>query len=227
MHALSSLAPWANAIILGVVALVLSPLLGKLADALPAQVDDSQVWPATQGTRARQLLFGLLCALPAAACGWRFGLGAAGLAATAFMLMLATLAWVDAYTGLLPDALTLSLLWLGLLVNLGNIFTPLPHAVIGAAAGYLFFWIIFQAFLLFTGREGLGYGDFKLLAALGAWLGWTALPNIVLIASVSALVVTRLRRWVSGADMNHALHYGPYLALAGAVQLFLGFFWAV
>ncbi len=208
---------------MGALALLVSPVLGRLADWLPGQVDDTQAWPATLGARRRQILFGLLCALPVAACGWRYGLGFAGLAAAVFMLMLATLAWVDAHTGLLPDALTLTLLWLGLLVNLGHTFTPLPDAVIGAAAGYLFFWIIYQAFLLLTGREGLGYGDFKLLAALGAWLGWTALPAIVLIASVSALAITLLRRRRSGASMDQALHYGPYLAAAGAVQLFFGF----
>lgn len=218
-----SAAPWAGALALGLLAALLSLPLRQLAGWLPSQIDDAlaQTAPAVSGRK--RLLFVLLCALPAAACGWRYGLTFAGLAATLFVLLLATLAWIDGHTGLLPDMLTLALLWLGLLVNLDHTFARLPDAVIGAATGYLFFWLIYQAFLLLTGREGLGYGDFKLLAALGAWLGWAALPNIVLIASVSALVLTLLRRWRSGADLGQALHYGPYLALAGVIQLFLSF----
>lgn len=211
---------WANALILGALAALISPLLAKLADYLPGQIDDTLPAPHPEGRLRLRCLFGLLCALPAAACGWRYGLTYAGLAATLFVLMLVTLAWIDARTGLLPDTLTLPLLWLGLLANLEHTFAMLPDAVIGAVAGYLFFWLIYQVFLMLTGREGLGFGDFKLLAALGAWLGWAALPSIVLIASISALIITLLRRWRSGADMNQALHYGPYLAVAGIVQLF-------
>lgn len=223
MFDILSAAPWASALALGLLAALLSPLLAWLATWLPGQVDAEHSQPPSLGRHRRQLLFGLLCALPAAACGWRYGLTFAGLAATVFVLALATLAWIDAHTGLLPDALTLTLLWLGLLVNLNHTFARLPDAVIGAVAGYLFFWIIYQAFLLLTGREGLGYGDFKLLAALGAWLGWAALPNIILMASVSALVITLARRWRSGDSMSQALHYGPYLAAAGAAQLFIAF----
>ncbi|MCB5364391.1 prepilin peptidase [Pusillimonas sp. CC-YST705] len=224
MWALGTFAsPWASALALGLLATVLSPFLAWWADWLPRQIDPELPPPAKLSSLSRRLCFALLCALPAAACGWRYGLSFAGLAATTFALLLATLAWIDAHTGLLPDHLTLALLWLGLLVNLNHTFAMLPDAVIGAACGYLFFWLIYQAFLLCTGREGLGYGDFKLLAALGAWLGWAALPNIVLFASVSALLITLLRRWRSGTDMGLALHYGPYLAAAGAFQLFWQF----
>lgn len=215
------LPPWACAALLAVLALPLSLGLGRLIAWLPGQIDEDL--PPTRLSTRSQTLFSLLCALLAAACGWRFGLGIAGLSAMVFVLVLATLAWIDAVTGLLPDLLTLSLLWLGLLINLGHVFTALPDAVIGAAAGYLFFWLIYQTFLLLTQREGLGFGDFKLLAALGAWLGWAALPNIILLASVSALLITLLRRWRSGADMAMALHYGPYLAAAGILQLFWSF----
>jgi leader peptidase (prepilin peptidase)/N-methyltransferase len=211
--------PWVSALALGLLGALASLLLSRLAHWLPRQIDAELAWPPPAGRRRRLAWFALLCALPAAACGWRYGLSFAGLAAAVFVLALATLAWIDGHTGLLPDALTLPLLWLGLLANLNHTFAPLPDAVIGAAAGYAFFWLVCQAFLLFTGREGVGYGDFKLLAALGAWLGWPALPNIVLIASVSALAITVARRWRAGGDLRAALHYGPYLAAAGALQL--------
>src|SRR5690606_16810250 len=115
----------------------------------------------------------LLVSVPfAAACVWAFGATPAAAAAIVFILVVLTLAWIDSDTGLLPDVLTLPLLWLGLLVNLNGGFVSLQDAVLGAMAGYGVLWVIYQSFLLCTGREGLGYGDFKLLAAMGAWLGW-------------------------------------------------------
>jgi len=202
-----------------ILALLIGPLLSRLVLWLPRQVDDTLPLMARL-PRGQQALFSLMAALLTAACSARYGLTLTGLAATTFVLCLLTLAWSDALTGLLPDALTLPLLWLGLLVNLGHTFAALPDAVIGAAAGYLFFWLIHQIFLLLTRREGLGYGDFKLLAASGAWLGWQALVGIVLLASVSALIVTVIRRWQNGAAMGQALYYGPYLALATIARLF-------
>ncbi len=108
---------------------------------------------------------------------WRFGSGLAGLATLIFAYLLIAMTFIDADTQLLPDDLTLPLLWLGLLVNLQATFVPLSDAVIGAAAGYLSLWSIYWLFKLVTGKEGMGYGDFKLLAALGAWLGWSILPS--------------------------------------------------
>jgi len=200
-------------------ALLLGPLLSRLAVWLPRRVDETLPSIASL-PRWQQVLFSLMAALLAATCSARYGLTLVGLAAMVFVLCLLILAWTDALTGLLPDALTLPLLWLGLLVNLDYTFAALPDAVIGAAVGYLFFWLIHQIFLLLTRREGLGYGDFKLLAASGAWLGWQALASIVLLASVSALIVTIIRRWRNGAAMRQALYYGPYLALAAIARLF-------
>jgi len=200
-------------------ALLLGPLLSRLAVWLPRRIDDT-LPPATRLPRCQQALFSAMAALLTGTCGARYGLTPTGLTAVAFVLCLLTLAWADALTGLLPDALTLSLLWLGLLVNLNHTFAALPDAVIGAVAGYLFFWLMHQLFWLLTRREGLGHGDFKLLAASGAWLGWQALPGIVLLASVSALFITVVRRWRSGTTMTQALYYGPYLALAAIARLF-------
>jgi leader peptidase (prepilin peptidase)/N-methyltransferase len=133
--------------------------------------------------------------------------------------MLLALAWIDAETGLLPDLLSLPLLWLGLLVNLDGAFTPLPDAVVGAVAGYLTLWIICGFFLLITGRVGMGHGDFKLLAALGAWLGWASLPWVVLVSSSLALVVALGMRLTGRMNAGDALRFGPYLAGAGIVAL--------
>jgi leader peptidase (prepilin peptidase)/N-methyltransferase len=132
------------------------------------------------------------------------------------------LACIDARTHLLPDSITLPLLWAGLLLNLGQGFTPLVDAVIGAAAGYLFLWSIYWAFRLLRGKEGMGYGDFKLLAALGAWFGWHALPQLILISALSGSIVgvTALLRGRLARDQ--ALPFGPYLAVAGIMTLFFG-----
>ncbi|MFS2117525.1 prepilin peptidase, partial [Herbaspirillum frisingense] len=133
---------------------------------------------------ARYPLVELLTALLFALVAWRFGLGATGLAVMLCSAFLIALAFIDADTMLLPDDLTLPLLWLGLLVNLNHRLVALPDAVLGAAAGYGVLWLIFWIFKLVTGKDGLGYGDFKLMAALGAWLGWQALPLVLLLASV-------------------------------------------
>jgi leader peptidase (prepilin peptidase)/N-methyltransferase len=161
-------------------------------------------------------------ALLAGWLGWRFGLGVTGLAALAFAFVLITLSFIDAQTGLLPDSLTLPLLWLGLLVNLGNIFSPLRDAVIGAVAGYLVLWMIYWIFRLATGKEGLGYGDFKLLAALGAWLGWQALPIILLLSSCLAAAVGIAMVIMRKTAVNQPLSFGPYLAAAGMLALLYG-----
>jgi general secretion pathway protein O len=129
--------------------------------------------------------------------------------------VLLILAAIDAQTQLLPDKLTLPLLWAGLLFNLSDTFVPLAEAVAGAMTGYLSLWSVYWVFRLLTGKEALGYGDFKLLAALGAWLGWQALPQMLLLASASGLVWTLLQRLVIHRSLQEPLAFGPWLALAG------------
>ncbi|MEC5345144.1 A24 family peptidase [Brenneria populi] len=131
---------------------------------------------------------------------------------------LLALSAIDINTRLLPDCLTLPLLWLGLLFNLSAAFAPLEDAVIGAVAGYLSLWLLYWLFRLLSGKEALGYGDFKLLAALGGWLGWRALPELVLIAALSGLVVTLLWRTMRREGVARPLAFGPWLAL-GALAL--------
>ena len=135
---------------------------------------------------------------------------------------LLTLAVIDLNTMLLPDQVTLPLLWLGLLVNVGGMFTNLSDAVIGAAIGYLVLWTIYQGFKLLTGKEGMGFGDFKLLAALGAWMGWQALPGIILMSSLVGAIVGISLMLLRKKDGNMAIPFGPYLAAAGVIWFFLG-----
>lgn len=153
---------------------------------------------------------------------WHFGTGIAGLASVIFVWLLIAMTFIDADTQLLPDDLTYPLLWCGLLFNLNGTFTSLENAVIGAAAGYLSLWSIYWLFKLATGKEGMGYGDFKLLAALGAWMGWVMLPVIILLSSlVGALVGISM---IVFAKMNKSkpIPFGPYLAAAGLIALLWG-----
>jgi leader peptidase (prepilin peptidase) / N-methyltransferase len=165
-----------------------------------------------------------LAGLGAAYAAWRFGASLAALGAALFLWFTIALAFIDHETGLLPDDLTLPLVWLGLILNLGSAFAPLPDAVLGALAGYLSLWLVYQAFKLLTGKEGMGYGDFKMNAAVGAFLGWKMLPLVILLSSVVGLVFGALQmfaargRWESG----FRFHFGPYLALAGIVAMFWG-----
>ena len=158
-----------------------------------------------------------------AACAiWRFGATPQGLAACVLLWSLLALTMIDFDTQLLPDGITLPLLWAGLIVNLWGVFTSLPEAVIGAVAGYLSLWTIYWLFKLIRGKEGMGYGDFKLLAALGAWLGWQVLPVIVLLSSVVGAIIGIALIVFKGRDHNVPLAFGPYLAIAGALALFFG-----
>lgn len=157
-----------------------------------------------------------------AACAWRFGATPIALCAMGLSAALVALAWIDLESTLLPDSITLPLAWAGLLVNLFDAFTTLQLAVVGAVAGYLFLWVIFHAFRLLTGREGMGFGDFKLLAALGAWFGVGALPMLLLGASVVGVVIGGAQTLSGRASRGQALPFGPYLALAGVVVLLLG-----
>lgn len=160
-----------------------------------------------------------LTALVLACCAWRFGYGAGLVFAGVFCAVLIVLAFIDAQTTLLPDVLTLPLLWMGLLVNSGAGWVPLSHAVWGAALGYGGLWLVYHAFRLVTGREGMGYGDFKLLAALGAWLGIALLPWILLAASLAGVVVGLTLRVAGRAQAGQPLPFGPYLSAAGIIAM--------
>jgi leader peptidase (prepilin peptidase)/N-methyltransferase len=153
-----------------------------------------------------------------------FRFGPSGTAVAAFGLCAALLAMsaIDIETRLLPDSLTLPLLWAGLIVNFGDTFAGLRAAVAGAIVGYTFLWCVYWIFRFVRGIEGMGYGDFKLLAALGAWLGWSALPQIVLIAAVTGAVIGLAATWLGRMRFEEPLPFGPFLALGGAVTLFFG-----
>lgn len=153
---------------------------------------------------------------------WHFGSGWVGLATLVFVYLLIAMTFIDADTQLLPDDLTLPLLWIGLLLNLSGLFVPLQDAVIGAAAGYLSLWAIYWAFKLLTGKEGMGYGDFKLLAALGAWLGWKMLPIIILFSSLVGAVVGIMLIVFARRGRDKPIPFGPYLAAAGLLALLYG-----
>jgi leader peptidase (prepilin peptidase) / N-methyltransferase len=171
---------------------------------------------------ARYPLVELCGGLLAAFAVLRFGTGAQGIAACGLLWALLALTFIDLDTQLLPDDITLPLLWAGLLVNLQGVFVPLASAVIGAAAGYLFLWAVYWLFKLIRGKEGMGYGDFKLLGALGAWLGWPMLPPIILLSSVVGAVIGIALILFRGRDHNIPIPFGPYLAIAGAIALFWG-----
>lgn len=162
----------------------------------------------------------LLTGLLAGAAAWHFGPSVQLFAALILTFALVSLTWIDLDTQLLPDNMTLPLLWIGLLFNLHSTFVPLSHAVVGAVAGYLILWSIYWAFKLVTGKEGMGYGDFKLLAALGAWFGWSALPMIILLSSVVGLVAALGLMAFKGHQRSEPIPFGPYLAGAGMLVLY-------
>ena len=153
---------------------------------------------------------------------WHFGSGWAGLATLAFAYFLIAMTLIDYDTKTLPDDLTYPLLWLGLLVNLNGTFVPLRDAVIGAMAGYLVLWAVYWLFKLVTGKEGMGYGDFKLLAALGAWLGWAMLPTVVILSSVVGAIVGIGLIVLAKRGRDNPIPFGPYLAAAGMIALLYG-----
>jgi len=163
-----------------------------------------------------------LTAALSALVAWHFGWGAAGVLAIGFTWTLIALTFIDADTTLLPDSLTLPLLWVGLLANTQGLFAPLPDAVLGAAAGYLALWSIYWLFKLATGKEGMGYGDFKLLAAFGAWMGWKMLLPIVLISSVVGAAVGIVLIILARRGRDIPIPFGPYLAAAGFIALLYG-----
>ncbi|UUM21731.1 A24 family peptidase [Mycoavidus sp. SF9855] len=164
----------------------------------------------------------LFSACLAAGALWQFGASWQALAAFGLATTLLALAFIDMDTHLLPDTLTLPLIWAGLLVNLDASFTSLHSAVIGAAAGYLTLWLVYWGFRLLRGKEGIGYGDFKLLAALGAWLGWLALPQIVLLASATGALFGLTAMACGHLKKGQPLPFGPFLVAAGMITLFCG-----
>lgn len=152
----------------------------------------------------------------------QFGAGGQGLAALVLAWALLALTAIDLDHQLLPDGITLPLLWLGLLINVAGTFVPLADAVIGAVCGYLVLWAVYWLFRLATGREGMGYGDFKLLAALGAWFGWEALPLVLLIASLSGALYGTAAILCQRRARRAPFAFGPFLALGGWLMLLWG-----
>ena len=164
----------------------------------------------------------LLTGLLSAACAWRFGWSAGLAAALLLTWALVALTVIDLNTMLLPDNITLPLMWLGLLLSLATVFVGPTASIVGAAAGYLSLWAVYHLFRLLTGKEGMGYGDFKLLAALGAWFGWQALPFIILVSSLVGAVIGIGLIVFRGHDRNLPIPFGPYLAIAGWIMLMWG-----
>jgi leader peptidase (prepilin peptidase)/N-methyltransferase len=153
---------------------------------------------------------------------WHFGFGLAAAGALLFTWAMIALTFIDLDTFYLPDSITLPLLWLGLLFNLNATYVALPSAVVGATAGYLSLWSVYWVFKWATGKEGMGYGDFKLLAAIGAWLGWTMLPLTILLSSLVGAVIGIGMIAFAGRGRNVPIPFGPYLAIAGMIALLHG-----
>lgn len=164
----------------------------------------------------------IFTALASAYAAWHFGPTIQTVGALLLIWSLIALTAIDFDTQLLPDSITLPLLWLGLAFNITNTYTDISTAVIGAMVGYLSLWLVFWGFKLATGKEGMGYGDFKLLAALGAWLGWQMLPAIILLSSIVGAAVGISLILFARHGRNIPIPFGPYLAAAGCIALFWG-----
>lgn len=178
------------------------------------------------GTRisARYPLVEALAGLGAMAAASHFGFGAAALGAMLFVWAAIALAFIDQATGYLPDDITLPLMWGGLLLNAAGAFVPLQEAVVGAAAGYLILWSINASFRALRGIDGMGYGDFKMTAAVGAFVGWKYLFLVVLLSSCLGLLfgVLQMATARRGWDLMFRFHFGPCIAIAGIAALFAG-----
>ncbi len=178
---------------------------------------------------ARYPLVEMLTAVLAALCAWRFGVGWEAAMAIVLTMMLVPISMIDADTQLIPDSIVLPLLWIGLVMSLfhpvagsDTLFIPPRDAIVGAVAGYLSLWTVYQLFKLITGKEGMGYGDFKLLAALGAWLGWQQLPLIILMSAVVGALVGLSMMAFRNHDRSVPIPFGPYLAAAGWITMLWG-----
>jgi leader peptidase (prepilin peptidase)/N-methyltransferase len=164
----------------------------------------------------------LLCGVATAFLVYQFGLSLFTAYCLLFTWILIALTGIDYHDQLLPDQITLPLLWLGLFANLSGTFVPINEAVIGAIAGYLSLWSVFWIFKLVTGKEGMGYGDFKLLAALGAWMGWQMLPLIIVLSTFVGAVVGIAAVLIKSKDRRVPIAFGPFLAMAGWIALIWG-----
>jgi leader peptidase (prepilin peptidase) / N-methyltransferase len=178
---------------------------------------------------ARYPLVELITAMLSAWVAWHFGFGAAAACGLLITWSLIALTGIDIDHQLLPDGITLPLMWAGLLASI--IVGPLagspipvsaPDALIGAASGYVSLWLVFHAFRLITGKEGMGYGDFKLFAAFGAWFGWKLLPLVILVAAFTGAVIGILMIVLRGRDRSVPMAFGPYLAAAGWIAMMYG-----
>ncbi|AZG71801.1 prepilin peptidase [Shewanella livingstonensis] len=200
----ANIKPWHNLPILGWLM-----LKGKCADC---KTSISSRYPIIE------LLTGVLIA----ALAWHFGPTWQFVYASILTFVLVALTGIDLDEMLLPDQLTLPILWLGLIINLKGIYTSPEDAIIGAAAGYLSLWSVFWLFKLITGKEGMGYGDFKLLAVFGAWLGWQMLPLIILLSSLVGAVVGITMIMAKKLNKGNPIPFGPYIAAAGWIALVWG-----
>ena len=178
---------------------------------------------------ARYPLVELMTAVLAALCAWRFGVGLEAVMAIIMTLALVPVAMIDADTQLIPDSIVLPLMWVGLAMSIfapvagaETLFIAPQDALIGAIAGYLSLWSIYWLFKLVTGKEGMGYGDFKLLAALGAWLGWQQLPLIILMSAVVGAIVGIAMMVFRKHERSVPIPFGPYLAAAGWITMLWG-----
>ncbi len=176
----------------------------------------------TQHIPARYPILELVTGLLTLTLAWYFPLSIALLGAVLFTWALVALTMIDVDHQLLPDDITLPLLWMGLLFNLTGTYVGLGDAVIGAMGGYLTLWTVYQLFRLLTGKEGMGYGDFKLLAALGAWMGWQMLPIIILLSSAVGAIVGIAMMIIKRRGKDIPIPFGPYLAAAGWIALLWG-----
>jgi len=165
-----------------------------------------------------ELITGLLTAFIA----YQYGLTTTGLLVAIFTWSLLVLTMIDVDHQLLPDNITIPLVWLGLLANAFGLFTDLNTALFGAVFGYLSLWSVYWLFKLITGKEGMGFGDFKLLAALGAWVGWEMLPAIIILSSMVGAIIGIGGILIYGKDKNKPIPFGPYLAIAGWIAFFWG-----
>ena len=163
-----------------------------------------------------------ITAMMSVTVAWKFGVTLQTAGALLFTWTLIALTMIDIHKQLLPDNLTLPLLWLGLMFALFDTYTTLQASVIGAIAGYMVLWTVFQIFRLVTGKEGMGFGDFKLLAAMGAWMGWTMLPQIVLVSSVIGALIGSIMLITGKTRTQQPIPFGPYLAIAGWIALLWG-----
>ena len=167
---------------------------------------------------AVELVTALLCL----ACVWQFGFGWQGFGACLLSCFLVALSGIDLRTQLLPDSLTLPLMWLGLIASLDNLYMPAKPALLGAIAGYVSLWSVWWLFKQVTGKEGMGHGDFKLLAALGAWVGLAGVLPIILLSSLVGAVVGSIWLFAKGRDRATPIPFGPYLAVAGWIVFMWG-----